>query len=187
MTGRYDADAPLHWRQRRDRSGDNIMSLGILNETVRRYAGHDRAVLAHGRVVTPERRDAETGAPGRVDVPDSLAVVSELESGATAVYHLSAVAHLGAGAHFEFYGTRGSFKLEDAAAWIASTGDRAFHRLEVPDDRKGGWRVEADFVAAIREGSPVTHTSFAEGIKYMAFTDAVQKSLREARRIAVSD
>lgn len=185
LGGGYDPEAPLHWRQRRDRSGDNILSMGILNETVRRYAGHDRFVLAHGRVVVPERRDPETGRKARVDVPDSLGIVSELERGATAVYHLSSVAHLGPGAHFEFYGTRGCFKLEDGGAWVASRDDREFRPLEIPGERRGGWRVEADFVAAIREGRPVTRTSFRDGVRYMAFSDAVQTSLREGRRVAV--
>ena len=42
--GVYNPDTPLHWRQQRDFSGQNIMTLGILNETVRRYAGHEKHV-----------------------------------------------------------------------------------------------------------------------------------------------
>ena len=57
MGGRYDPDAPVTWRQRRDLSGNNIMTMGILNETVRRYAGHERSVLAHGKIFSPERTD----------------------------------------------------------------------------------------------------------------------------------
>ena len=45
LWGVYNPDTPLHWRQRRDFSGQNIMTLGILNETVRRYAGHEKHVL----------------------------------------------------------------------------------------------------------------------------------------------
>ncbi len=36
LVGGYDEEAPIHWRQRRDLSGNNIMVMGIVNETVRR-------------------------------------------------------------------------------------------------------------------------------------------------------
>ena len=183
MGGAYDPFAPLHWRQRRDRSGDNIMALGIINETVRRYAGDERAVLAHGTIFTAQRQDPESGARRPVDVPDSLGVVAEMVCGATAMYHLSSVARLGASGAFEFHGTRGAFKLDDQGAWIAGEGDRGFHKLEEPPEKQGGWRVEEEFVAAIREGAPVTRTAFADGVKYMAFTEAVQLSMKEKRRV----
>ena len=43
---------------------------------------------------------------------------------------------------------------------------------------RGGWRVEADFIAAIRGERPVTHTDFATGVRYMQFTEAVARSSR---------
>ena len=61
LSGGYDPDAPLHWRQRRELSGNNIMAMGIGNETVRRYAGHEKAVIAYGKTFTTERLDEETG------------------------------------------------------------------------------------------------------------------------------
>ncbi len=53
----------------------------------------------------------------------------------------------------------------------------------MPPEQRGGWRVEADFVDAVREGKPVTHTSFDDGVKYMQFTEAVQRSMEQGRRI----
>ena len=90
---------------------------------------------------------------------------------------------LGRNATFEFYGTKGSFKLEAGRGWIALEGDKEFRELEVASERQGGWRVEQEFVEAIRDGKPVTHTSFEDGVKYMEFTEAVQLSLRAGRRI----
>ena len=55
--------------------------------------------------------------------------------------------------------------------------------MVVPPERQGGWRVEADFVDAIRDGRPVTHTSFADGVKYMEFTEAVAISRAAGRRV----
>ena len=183
LTGGYDPQAPLHWRQRRDLSGLNIMSMGIFNETVRRYAGHEKAVTARGRTFTTERDDPETGARGRADVPESLGIIAELESGATAVYHISSVARLGVGDSIEMHGTRGGFKLEGESAWVAEAGDEAWRPLVVPEEKQGGWRVEEEFAEAVLEGKPVTHTGFADGVKYMEFTEAVNRSMATGRRV----
>lgn len=189
LSGGYDPDAPLHWRQRRDLSGNNIMVMGIGNETVRRYAGHEKAVLAHGKTFTTERLDEETGKSAPADVPESLGIVAEMESGATAVYHLSSVARLGPSFSFAFYGTKGSFKMDagtpqtPGGIWIAGEGDDEYQPFDIPEHPRNGWQVEEDFVAAIRDGRPVTHTSFADGVKYMEFTEAVQISMAEGRRV----
>ena len=185
LTGGWDPSAPLHWRQRRDLSGQNIMAMGILNETVRRYTGHDRAVMAHAKVFTGERTDPESGTRKPADVPESLGILSELESGATAVYHVSSVAAHG-GISFEMHGTKGSIRLEDDKAFVA-LDDGGYRELVVEPEKQWGWNVEADFVDAIRDGRPVTHTNFEDGVKYMAFTEAVQVSFREGRRVVLSE
>lgn len=181
LSGDWGPETPIHWRQRRELSGDNIMSMGILNETVRRYAGHDRALTAHGHTFVGERPDAD-GGTAAVDVPDSLGIVSQLENGATAVYHISSVASHGRGGAIEMHGTKGACRLEEDKAYVA-LGDADFAELEVAAGKAWGWTVEADFVDSIRDGKAVTHTNFEDGVKYMAFTDAVQTSLREERKI----
>ncbi|MBT5056007.1 MAG: Gfo/Idh/MocA family oxidoreductase [Gemmatimonadetes bacterium] len=182
LGGGFDTSTPLHWRQRRDLSGQNIMAMGILNETVRRYAGHDRALVAHAHTFTTHRPDPE-GGKRAVDVPDSLGIVTELESGATAVYHISSVAKHGRGGCFEVHGTKGAFKLEGGKAFVALEGDDDFRILDVAPEKAWGWDVEADFVASIRDSKPVTHTNFDDGVKYMTFTEAVQVSLSEGRKV----
>lgn len=181
LSGDWNPEAPIHWRQRRELSGDNIMSMGILNETVRRYAGHDRSLTAQGQIFVDQRSDAE-GGTATVDIPDSLGIVSKLENGATAVYHISSVAGRGRGGSIEMHGTKGAFRLEGGKAYVA-LGESEFSELQVDSAKKWGWTVEADFVDSIRDGKPVTHTSFEDGVKYMAFTDAVQTSLRDGRRV----
>ena len=189
LTGGWMPDAPLHWRQRRELSGNNVMGMGIFNETVRRYAGHEKSVMAYGKTFTTERIDEETGQKAVADVPESLGVIAELESGATAVYHLSSVARLGPNFSFAFYGTKGSFKMGEGDAVssggvsIAGVDDKEYQPLELPAHPRNGWQVEEDFVDAIRDGRPVTHTSFADGVKYMEFTEAVQISIAEGRRV----
>ena len=193
LAGGFDPNAPLHWRQRRDLSGQNIMALGIFNETVRRYVGHEKSVMAHATIFTHERIDSETGMKRVADVPESIGVISEMENGATAVYHLSSVARFGDSFTFEFYGTKGCFKMEGGTAfnpgkvWVAGESDEAPRLLELREQPRNGWRVEEEFVDAIREGKPVTHTNFTDGLRYMEFTEAVQMSLAEGRKVNLSE
>jgi hypothetical protein len=51
--------------------------------------------------------------------------------------------------------------------------------IAIAADKAGGWRVEADFVESIRQGSPVRLTDFATGVAYMEFTEAVARSAQE--------
>ena len=55
--------------------------------------------------------------------------------------------------------------------------------MEVPADRAGGWRVEADFVDSIRQGAPVRYTDFETGVRYMEFTEAVARSAYLGRAV----
>lgn len=182
LNGNYDLNAPLHWRNIRDLSGNNIMSMGIQNETVRRYAGHEKSVIAYGNIFAKELMDNQIGQRIKVDIPDSLGIVAEHEGGATAVYHLSNVAHLGFNS-FGFFGSKASLKYEGDCAFIAPRGANKWEPLEIDLSNEGRWRVEEEFVEAIRDGKPVTHTNFADGVKYMEFTEAVQISMAEGRRV----
>ena len=68
---------------------------------------------------------------------------------------------------------------------LASAGAAAFAEVAIPDDERWTWRVEADFVAAIRDGEPVRLTDFATGVRYMQFTDAVHEADATGRRVAL--
>ena len=47
-----DSNAPLHWRQRQELSGYNIMTMGIWYEAAMRWVGPVERVFARGRVFT---------------------------------------------------------------------------------------------------------------------------------------
>ncbi len=73
-------------------------------------------------------------------------------------------------------------KLQD---WRSSRrrGDDGLSVIDIPDDKKGGWRVEEEFINAIRGIEPITHTNFYDGVRYMEFTDAVTMSIQTGERI----
>jgi hypothetical protein len=45
--------------------------------------------------------------------------------------------------------------------------------------------VEEEFVNAIRGNEVITHTDFETGVKYMEFTEAVNRSMTTGRKISL--
>ena len=59
---------------------------------------------------------------------------------------------------------------------IGQAGDDALHEPEIPAELQGGWRVEDEFIGAIRGTETIRLTDFNTGVKYMEFTEAVALS-----------
>jgi predicted dehydrogenase len=57
----------------------------------------------------------------------------------------------------------------------------------VPASKRIGWRVEEEFVNAIRGQEKITRTNFEDGVRYMEFTDAVTRSAAESRAVDVAE
>lgn len=183
------ATVPRSWRQRADLSGVNVLTLGILNETVHRWLGQTASVMAQESLFVSRRPDRETGQLADVDTPDCVAVLARLTSGAQCVYLVSGQASHGGPLRIEIFGSNGTIEYDLSSDGIraARVGDAALADVPIPADERGRWQVEEDFVAAIRQGRPVTRTSFPDGVKYMAFTEAVRRSAATGRRVALSE
>jgi predicted dehydrogenase len=180
-----DVAAPLSWRQDVALSGFNMLTLGILHETLLRWVPPPVRVLAQVHAHIPTRIDPESGVRRPVGTPDSVQVLTVLENGARATYHLSGVTPFGQGMSIWLFGQegvlhydlatdriRGRSRLHGASPSPADTLDE----IPVPPEKAGSWRVEADFIDAIREGKPIEFTDFATGVAYMEFTEAVARS-----------
>ena len=66
----------------------------------------------------------------------------------------------------------------------AATADLA--PVTVAPEDGGAWRVEEEFINAIRGHEQVSHTRFADGVQYMEFTAAVHRSLETGQAVAVA-
>jgi predicted dehydrogenase len=123
-----------------------------------------------------------------VTVPDSVQVVTELENGGRGVYHLSGVCHFGPGHQIHLYGSEGTIKYEMTPVerlLTARAGDSQLLEFEIPKEKRGGWRVEAEFIGAIRGNEKVRFTDFATGMRYMEFTEAVARSARTGAPVSL--
>ncbi len=191
-------EAPFHWRMDREVSGYNVLTLGMFAEILHRWVGKARTVCATGRIFTSQRPDPDSGEPRPVRIPETLAVSGELENGAHYVYTFSSVAARAPEDAIEIYGTRGAltYELGSHTVRMATVEPRTDLRVgqvtekeplpvvEIPAAERGAWRVEADFAAAIREGSPV-FPDFQQGVDYMEFVEAAGRSLETGRTITL--
>ncbi len=64
-------------------------------------------------------------------------------------------------------------------------GDTELREIPIPTDKRGGWRVEEEFINAIRGNELVTHTNFGDGVRYMEFTEAVTRSAESGKAVAL--
>ncbi|MCX7005927.1 MAG: hypothetical protein NTY53_01505 [Kiritimatiellaeota bacterium] len=81
------------------------------------------------------------------------------------------------------FGSEGTLRFHDGQLSGARRGETALRPIEIPSHERGGWRVEEEFIGAIRRKEHVQLTTFADGVKYMEFTEAVARSLAERRVI----
>jgi predicted dehydrogenase len=174
------------WRRQRRFSGNNVMTLGILYETIARWLGHASEVSATLRnfSTTPAGPD---GAPLPADVPDVAIVVATFPGGVPVTFDIAAYGRPDPVNGATLTGTGGVLRADLAGARLelAEAGAAGLAEVEIPDEERWSWRVEAEFVGAIRGTEPVRLVDFATGVRYMAFTDAVHEADRTGCRIAV--
>jgi predicted dehydrogenase len=187
--GRFvDAEAPLHWRQDITLSGHNILNMGIWYEAMMRWLGPARRVMAMTKVAVPRRRDA-SGAMHDVEVPDHVDILATFGHGAVGHLRFSSITALAPASEAWIFGTDGTLRLEADARRLSGgrRGDKGLSEIVIPADKRIGWRVEQEFVNAIRGREKVTHTSFEDGVRYMEFTDAVARSADTGQAVDVAE
>jgi predicted dehydrogenase len=189
--GFLDGDGPMHWRYDRDMSGHNVMLMGIWYEALMRWIGPATSVTALGRTHVTGRKDAD-GAMHTISIPDHVEVIAEFASGPMAHLRLTSVTGHAPGDRVWLYGSEGTLRVDTAGAIDAEglhiervtlsggrRGDAGLGPIEIPDTERSDWRVEEEFVGAIRGTEPIRLTSFTDGVKYMEFTEAVYRSSQE--------
>lgn len=182
-----DPDAPFHWRQDRQLSGHNIMSLGIWYEAMMRWVGEADQVMAMGQTFVKMRRDQNSGLCRSVQMPDHLDVIAKMSCGAQARIRISQVTGLAGPTRVVLYGSEGTLCFRDNQLFGARKGDAQLHELTITASDQAGWRVEESFIKAIRGLETVTLTTLADGVRYMRFTDAVIRSMAQGRAVALDE
>jgi len=177
-------ESPLHWRQDFDLSGLNIMSMGIWYEALLRWVGEATRVMAMGQTVVKMRQD-ERGRMKAVRIPDHLDIMAEMACGAQAHFQLSSLTGLDGAMGATLFGSGGTLRFSGGKLYGGRRGDEALTEITIPVEEQGAWRVEEEFVNAIRGHEVITHTDFETGVKYMVFTEAVSRSLASGQAVTL--
>ena len=178
-----DRNSPFFWRLDREVSGVNTLEVGMLCESLDRIVGPISTVMANAKVNVPWRRDA-TGEQRVVTVPDHVDIIGEMAVGAS--YHMRFSQVTGMAEEGVWYhGTEATLKSDGYAERLfgARRGETEFTEIEVHSRRQIVHDIAAEFVAAIRENRQVEQVTFAQGVRYMEFTEAVGISARTGKRI----
>jgi predicted dehydrogenase len=194
-----DNSLPLSWRQDLTLSGKNTLYLGIYYEMVLRWLGQGvTSLVADAAIFSKERKDEE-GVPQPTTIPESVTVLGSYAAptsavtnapwaaswqptGARLIAHFSGVETTAPRAEIRINGSKAGLRLDLAKGelWLAMRGE-AEKPVAIAPEKRGAWRVEADFIDSIRDGKPVRLTDFATGVKYMQFTEAVWESWSNGR------
>jgi len=178
-----DRDAPLSWRQNAELCGINMLSLGIWYEALMRWAGEAVDVTCFGKTVVGQRQHPDNHRMVDIAYPDHLTVVATMASGAQATFVLSNIAGLTPTNEVTLYGEHGTVRFTGGKLYAGKQGDASLEEVQIPPEEAVGWRVEEEFVNAIRGIEPVARTTFADGVEYMEFTQAARQSLQTGKKV----
>jgi predicted dehydrogenase len=171
-----DFDAPLDWRHTTEFSGFNILNIGSTYESMMRWLGRGDRVMAMAKVHVPFRRGAK-GEPASVSLPDHVDVLYQLANGAQVHLRASETTGLARGNQTWIHGTQGTIFVDARQALFAGhRGDADLAEVPNPEAGRARYRVEEEFVNAIRGSEPVTMNTFETGVHYMEWTEAVYRS-----------
>ena len=179
-----DTDTPLQWRQDFDLSGLNIMSMGIWYEALMRWVGEATRISAMGNTFVKMRPD-DDDVMRSVRIPEHIDIIGELACGAQLHMQISAVTGLAGVPEVFIFGSLGTLRFSGNKLYGGQKEDEALNEIDIPAEEEGGWRVEEEFVNAIRGIEPITHTDFDTGVKYMEFTEAVTRSMSSGNTISL--
>lgn len=172
-----DPSAPTHWRQCREVSGRNVMTLGIYSEILQRWFGDIASLEAEGEITTPLRH-GET-----ITIPDRLTVRAQFSNGADATLEFSNVYPNPAEESLVITGENGTLTADFAAETLTLLTKNRAELLSTPSELDRPWQVERDFIDGVRNPSaPRPHPTFRDGTAYMRVVDAVESARLTASR-----
>ena len=191
--GNLDRDS-IHWRERRELSGNQIMAMGIYAEMLNGVVGTYDRLSAQVATPIPEKKD-ESGQTLKIDIPQVVVVSGRLESGAVAVEHHSGVNadSTSSTSSLTIRGLEGTLRYDLADRLAIGGPGQPLAEVDVPAEHHGGWDAETDFIGAVQAaqaGKPPAERrvrpDFAEGLLYMRKMEAVHLSAASGEAVEPS-
>jgi predicted dehydrogenase len=175
----------LDWRHNPEFSGYNVLNVGAIYESMMRWLGPGNRVRGITRVHVPTRRD-EQGVSRPATIPDHVEVLYELRNGAPVHMKFSESTGLSRGNDTWIFGSEGTIHVDNAQTiFVGRRGDRELAVHPNPPEGQAGWRVEEEFINAIRGIEPVMLNTFEIGVQYMEWTEAIYRSAESGTAVSL--
>ena len=174
----------MTWRENIELSGLNTMLMGIVYESITRWIGHAKSVMAQGKIYNSIK--TFEGEIKAIEIPEHLNIIADMHCGALAQMQFSSVTGLAENSQeIWLYGSEGTLNL-NLQTNVLRVGDKNSQKMQEikPLEHKyNKWRVEEEFIGAIRGQEKTKFTTYEEGVRYMEFTEAVAISCRQGKKV----
>jgi predicted dehydrogenase len=178
-----DFDGELDWRHNPEFSGINVLNVGGTYESVMRWLGPGNRVMSKTRAHVPMRRD-EQGVLRAATMPDHVEVLYELSNGAPVHMKFSETTGLSRGNDIWIFGSEGTIQVDsEQNIYVGRRGDSALAAYPNPPEQQARYRVEEEFINAIRGVEPVALNTFDIGVRYMEWTEAIYRSAESGNTV----
>jgi predicted dehydrogenase len=195
VSGANTNESAIHWRERKEFSGKQIMAMGIYAETLNAWVGPYEELSARTIIAIPQKTDASSGGnkTERIRVPQGVMITGRLANGAIAIEH-----HLGLAMdkttpcdRLTIWGLKGTLRYTFGATIEVAKVGEALKAVDVPAELKRDWWAEDEFIAAVRNaraGQPFSVTpDFAEGLLYMQKVEAVHEASGNGKSVKLGE
>lgn len=188
MTSANRDPRQISWCERRELSGLNILQVGIYAETLNAWCGEYASLAA--TTATPQQKFDTNAQPAAIQIPQIVAITGSLRGGIPITEFHTGLAAGCERAEILLCGSASTCRVDLLANQIIlQSADSA--RDTVIDSVGDDWRVEADFLAAVRSaqrGEPwLVHPDFVEAARYMRKMQAIHDSTRDSRVVSMSE
>ena len=181
--GFADTGGEFGWRHSLEFSGYNALNIGSTYESMMRWMGPGDRVMAMTKIHVPYRR-GPNGQMTSVAIPDHVDVMYELANNAQVHMRFSASTGLSNGNQTWIYGTEGTIHVDrNQRIHAGRRGDSELSEVPNPPEQQAYYRVEEEFINAIRGIEEVTMATFETGVRYMDFVEAVYRSAQSGEAI----
>ena len=173
----------LDWRHNREFSGYNTLNIGSSYEAMMRWLGWGNRVMAMSKIHVPFRRN-NSGEQTSVTIPDHVDILYELANGAQVHMRASETTGLSTGNQTWIHGSEGTIYVDRRQNVFAGRrGHSELAAVPNPQQEQAYYRVEEEFINAIRGIEEVTMAPFETGVHYMEWTEAVHRSSQTGQAV----
>lgn len=181
-----DPAAPLNWRKDHVLSGLNMHTLGMYIEVIHRWFGWISRVSAETFIYTSERPNAEN-VKVPVEIPDQMTLNTVVGADLPVHYVISTMSG-STGDTIGIYGEKCALHYDVNRDILYRLSEGNMEAMEPGEDERydvDNWRVEQDFINAVRHGAPY-HPDFEDGLRYMQVIQAAYDSAQSRKHITLN-